>query len=149
MAKMPPTVHGQTVFHWLALDHPEIRKAGVLYVDLWPISFPAIASFDPDLTAQFTQIQSRPKHQIIANEFRDLTGLKDLVSSDGATWKKWRAAFNPGFSSQSVVALVPAFVEEAMVWKTHLLEVAKSGETIRFETSTMKATCDIIARSVL
>jgi hypothetical protein len=147
-AKRPSMAAGQFVFHWLALDYPDIQKAGVVYVDLWPISSPTIASFDPDLTAQFA-LGSRPKHSVIKWEFASFSGNKDLVSSEGPVWKKWRSMYNPGFSSQSVFARVPDFVEEAMVWKEYLLSVADTGETIRFETSTMKATCDVIARSVL
>ncbi|KAH8170864.1 cytochrome p450 domain-containing protein [Sarocladium implicatum] len=146
-AKRPSMAAGQFVFHWLALDYPDIQKAGVVYVDLWPISSPTIASFDPDLTAQFA-LGSRPKHSVIKWEFASFSGNKDLVSSEGPVWKKWRSMYNPGFSSQSVFARVPDFVEEAMVWKEYLLSVADTGETIRFETSTMKATCDVIARSV-
>lgn len=149
MSKQALNVHGQTVFHFLALEYPDILKAGAVYVDLWPISSPTLATFDPDLTSQYTQETSRPKHSVLEIEFDTFTGMKDLVTSEGVTWKKWRQAFNPGFSSQNVMSLVPSFVEEALVWKQYLFEVAKTGETISLEDHLMKATCDIISQSVL
>src|SRR5262249_26512614 len=117
MSKYPSSVHGQWMPYLITRDYPEIAKAGICYIDLWPISWPMCAAFHPDIVAQFTQESSRPKHEIIRSQFRPFTGLKDLVLSEGHIWKKWRAIFNPGFSTQNVMALVPAFVEEASVWK--------------------------------
>lgn len=149
MADHPSDIHGQNVFHFIAARYPELHEAGAFYVDLWPISFPMLVTYDPDLIAQFTQETPRPKHEILEIEFNGFTGMKDLVCSEGPAWKKWRAAFNPGFSSQNVMSLVPAFVEEATVWKEYLVRVARSGEKIRLEDNLMKATCDVIGRSVL
>ncbi|KAF5639474.1 sterigmatocystin biosynthesis protein [Fusarium tjaetaba] len=107
MAKYPDDVHGQLMPDFLARDYPEVAELGLCYIDLWPISWPMLATFHPDIAAQFTQETSRPKHEIIRGQFRPLTGLKDLVLSEGAFWKKWRATFNPGFSTQNITALVP------------------------------------------
>jgi|SRR5688572_7129187 cytochrome P450 len=149
MAKQAPSVHGQVLFHFLALEYPDIQAAGAVYVDLWPISSPTLATFHPQLVSQYTQDQSMLKHSALFMEFNDMTGMKDLVCSEGALWKKWRAAYNPGFSSQNVMALVPSFVQEALVWKKYLMEVADKDETIKLEDRLMQATCDIISVSVL
>ncbi|EMT67345.1 hypothetical protein FOC4_g10005432 [Fusarium odoratissimum] len=149
MMKYPEDVHGQLMPDFLARDYPEIAELGICYIDLWPISWPMLAAFHPDIAAQFTQETSRPKHEIIRCQFRPLTGLKDLVLSEGAFWKKWRATFNPGFSTQNITALVPEFIEEALIWKKYLQEIAKDGRVVPLEDCVMKATCDIIGRSVL
>ncbi|RKK96927.1 hypothetical protein BFJ71_g7497 [Fusarium oxysporum] len=149
MMKYPEDVHGQLMPDFLARDYPEIAELGICYIDLWPISWPMLATFHPDIAAQFTQETSRPKHEIIRCQFRPLTGLKDLVLSEGAFWKKWRATFNPGFSTQNITALVPEFIEEALIWKKYLQEIAKDGRVVPLEDCVMKATCDIIGRSVL
>lgn len=49
----------------------------------------------------------------------------------------------------NIKALVPAFVEEAIIGRNSLDNVARSGEKIRLEVSTMKVTCGIIVRAVL
>ncbi|KAF5560789.1 sterigmatocystin biosynthesis protein [Fusarium phyllophilum] len=149
MAKYPGDVHGQLMPDFLARDYPEIAELGMCYIDLWPISWPMLVTFHPDIAAQFTQETPRPKHEIIRGQFRPLTGLKDLVLSEGAFWEKWRATFNPGFSTQNITALVPEFIEEASIWKKYLQEVAEDGRVVPLENCVMKATCDIIGRSVL
>ncbi|KAF4995945.1 hypothetical protein FGRMN_4800 [Fusarium graminum] len=133
----------------LARNYPEIAECGICYIDLWPISWPMLATFDPDIASQYTQETSMPKHEIIRGQFRPLTGLKDLVLAEGSFWKKWRATFNPGFSTQNISALVPEFIEEALIWKSHLNEVARENRVVPLEDCVMKATCDIIGRSVL
>ncbi|RBA14116.1 hypothetical protein FPRO05_02908 [Fusarium proliferatum] len=149
MAKYPQDVHGQLMPDFLARHYPELAELGICYIDLWPISWPMLATFHPDIAAQFTQETSRPKHEIIRGQFRPLTGLKDLVLSEGAFWKKWRATFNPGFSTQNITALVPEFIEETLIWKKYLQKIAKDGRVVPLEDCVMKATCDIIGRSVL
>ncbi|KAJ4002743.1 hypothetical protein NW752_009395 [Fusarium irregulare] len=149
MAAYPADVHGQLMPDFLAREYPEIAERGVCYIDLWPISWPMMATFHPDIAAQFTQETSRPKHEIIRGQFRPLTGLKDLVLAEGLFWKRWRAIFNPGFSTQNISALVPELIEEASIWKKHLEQVANDDRVVLLEDSVMKATCDVIGRSVL
>ncbi|VTO83331.1 unnamed protein product [Fusarium graminearum] len=149
MVAYPADVHGQLMPDFLAREYPDIAEFGVCYIDLWPVSWPMMATFHPEIAAQFTQETSRPKHEIIRGQFRPLTGLKDLVLAEGSFWKKWRTTFNPGFSTQNISALVPKFIEEASTWKKHLQQVAKEDRVVRLEDSVMKATCDIIGRSVL
>ncbi|CAJ0546956.1 Ff.00g015830.m01.CDS01 [Fusarium sp. VM40] len=149
MAKYPEDVHGQLMPDFLARDYPEIAEFGACYIDLWPISWPMLATFDPNIASQYTQEKSMPKHEIIRNQFRPLTGLKDLVLAEGSFWKKWRATFNPGFSTQNISALVPEFIEEASIWKKQLEQIAKDNRIVPLEDCVMRATCDIICRSVL
>ncbi|KAF5638108.1 sterigmatocystin biosynthesis protein [Fusarium sp. NRRL 52700] len=47
------------------------------------------------------------------------------------------------------MALVPEFIEEALIWKKYLREIAEVRRVIPLEDCVMKATCDIIGRSVL
>ncbi|KAF4943617.1 hypothetical protein FSARC_14877 [Fusarium sarcochroum] len=148
-AKYPTDTHGQLVPSLLMKHYPNIADMGVIYLDVWPTASPFCAVWDPDLIAQFTQQNPRPKHEFIRQQFRPFTGLKDIVLSGGAGWKKWRAAFNPGFAMSNIMALVPWFVEEALVWRKYLDQAAQDGKTIRLETSAMEVTCDIIVRAVL
>ncbi|KAF4451202.1 sterigmatocystin biosynthesis [Fusarium albosuccineum] len=149
MAKYPQDVHGQLMPFFLMREYPEMAKFGMCYIDLWPISWPMLATFHPDVAAQYTQENSMPKHEIIRSQFRPLTGLKDLVLAEGQFWKKWRSTFNPGFSTQNILALVPDFIEEAYAWRQYLEHIAETGDTVHLEDSVMRVTCDVIGRSVL
>ncbi|KAB5566920.1 cytochrome P450 [Coniochaeta sp. 2T2.1] len=147
MAKCPSDVHGQIVPHLLAQAFPELAKAGLFYVDTWPFTDPMIAVFHPDMMAQFCQEDSRPKHGHVVREFFPFTEGKDLVTSEGMQWKQWRAVFNPGFSTQNIMSLVPSFVEEILLFSKHLGKIAETGETVQMEPQATKAVFDVICRA--
>ena|ERR1700760_2796826 len=133
----------------LARDYPDILSSGVAYLDMWPISPPMIAVFHPDVMAQFTQEKSLPKHDMMRREFYPFTQCNDLVNQEGQEWKTWRSIFNPGFSAKNVLSLVPAIVEEVVVFQERLKDVAASGKTVKLEDYARKVTIDVIARAVL
>ncbi|KAK8878814.1 cytochrome P450 [Apiospora arundinis] len=147
--KMPPGLHGQMMPLLLAREYPEAMEAGALYMDTWPLSPPLLAVFRPDMMAQFTQDQSQPKHHYMKQEMMPFTGATDLASTEGQEWKTARSMFNPGFSLKNLMSLVPAFVEEVLVFRERLSEIANKGETFRMETYTTDLTVDIIGRAVL
>lgn len=132
-----------------ARKYPERFKDGVVYLDNWPLAPPMMAVFDPDMMAQFTQENSRPKHEMMAYEFKPFTQLNDLVLQEGQVWKMWRSIFNPGFSSKNLLSFVPDIIEEVEVFKQWLHSLAKSGQVAKFITPTMRLTIDVIGRVAL
>lgn len=130
-------------------EYPEICKQGLVYFDAWPIAFPMLAVFHPDMMAQFCQDRSMPKHELMAYEFQYFTQCNDLVNQEGQAWKTWRSIFNPGFSTKNIMTLVPAMLEEIQVFKRWLNEVASSGQTVNLDHQCMKLTADVIGRAVL
>jgi cytochrome P450 len=147
--KMPQEGHGQNVPLLLAREYPEIMKAGIVYMDVWPISVPMVSVFHPDMMAQFTQDNNQLKHPQMGFEFKPFTNNTDLVTTDGQAWKTGRAIFNPGFSSRNLLSLIPAFVEEAMVFRDHLKKFSEKGEVIKLVDFTTNLTVDIIGRATL
>lgn len=147
--KTPPALHGQVMPLLLSREYPEIMDAGALYMDVWPMSPPLLAVFRPDMMAQFTQDQSQPKHDNMKQEMKPFTGAADLATLEGQEWKTARSIFNPGFSLKNLLSLVPAFVEEVLVFRERLGKVADNGETVKMETYTTDLTVDIICRAVL
>lgn len=147
--KMPRDAAGQIVPLLLAKHYPEIMNAGCVYMDVWPISQPTLAVFHPEMMAQFTQDRSMPKHPNMQIEFMPFTGATDLACSEGKEWKTGRAIFNPGFSARNLLSLIPAFVEEALVFRDYLRKAADHGGVVRLETATTNLTVDIIGRAVL
>lgn len=90
MAKYRADAHGQWLPYLLMKNYPEIVDTGVICLDVWPTAWPFYAVYHPDIAAQFTQEHPRPKHEFIRNQFRPFTGLRDIVLSEGAVWRRWR-----------------------------------------------------------
>lgn len=149
MAESPPGTSSMYIPLIMARKYPEIAKYGCLYMDSWPFAPPMMACFDPDLMAQFTQDNARPKHEMMYREFDPFTGRNDLVTQEGQVWKTWRSVFNPGFSSRNVLSFVPKIIEEIRDFKTWLHEVESSGKPAKFEEPTMRLTIDVIGRVAL
>ncbi|KAI1386888.1 cytochrome P450 [Hypoxylon trugodes] len=148
--KIPPDVNGHWIFRHLELEYPELVRKGIIYVDVWPIGFPMVATYHPDIMAQFIQENSLPKFWALSQvEFKPFTGGKDLVTIDGNEWKQARAMFNPGFSARNLLSLVPDMVEEVLVFQGRLRQAATSGEVVKLEDYTTDITIDIIGRAVL
>lgn len=93
---------------------------------------------------------SMPKHRAIGDFLGPLSDVdENLVTAEGADWKTWRAAFNPGFSSQHLQTFVPLIVEEVQVFARLLENHARKNEPFRMESATTRLTVDIIARVIL
>ncbi|KAI0841068.1 cytochrome P450 [Hypoxylon sp. FL0890] len=148
--KIPRDSHGHWLFLYLKHEYPEITRKGLLYMDPWPIGYPMIAVYQPDMMAQFTQENSLPKYWAMPQvEFKAFTGGEDLVNLDGPEWKKARSMFNPGFSARNLLSLVPDMIEEVLVFRERLEKAAASGEVVKLEDYTTDITVDIIGRAVL
>ncbi|OTA91288.1 hypothetical protein M434DRAFT_76457 [Hypoxylon sp. CO27-5] len=148
--KIPRDANGHWVFHHLKREYPELTSKGLIYMDPWPVGYPMIAVYHPDMMAQFTQENSLPKFWAMPQvEFKPFTGGEDLVNIDGPEWKKGRSMFNPGFSAKNLLSLVPDMIEEVLVFRERLRKTAASGEVVKFEDYTTDITVDIIGRAVL
>ncbi|KAI1342602.1 cytochrome P450 [Xylariaceae sp. FL0016] len=138
------------MFGFILQEYPEIADQGILYMDPWPIGFPMIVVYHPAMNAQFTQENSLHKFWAQGHkEFKHFTNGEDLVHLEGQQWKRARAMFNPGFSVQNLLSLVPQFVEEAMVFRERLRKAAISGEVVKLGDLAIGVTIDIVGRAVL
>ncbi len=149
MAKYPPAYNGGNLATMVLREHPEFLKEGAVYLDMWPILPPILYVFDPDMSAQFTTIHSLPKAKLVKDEFKYLTGNKDLVTLDGQEWKRWRSILNPGFSAKNIVSMIPALLEEVAIFKDFLRKVAKTGEVFPLEKPLTDMTMDVIVRAAV
>jgi cytochrome P450 len=149
MAKLPMDMFPVCVATYVLQEYPQLEKYGFVFLDAWPFVPPMIYVFDPEMSSQFTQLQSLPKAHMVKSEFRPLTQNKDLVTLDGAEWKLWRSIFNPGFSAKNLMSMTPAFLEEISLFVDRLRAAAKSGEIVKIEEPTIDLTIDIIGRAIL
>ncbi|KAI0387352.1 cytochrome P450 [Hypomontagnella monticulosa] len=148
--KIPRDGNGQWIFHHLQKEFPEIANQGIVYMDPWPIGYPILTVYNPEMMAQFTQENSLPKYWAMGQvEFKPFTDGEDLVNLDGAEWKAARSIFNPGFSIKNLLSLVPDMTDEVLVFRERLQKAAESGEVVKLEDYTTDVTVDVVGRAVL
>ena len=167
---LAPHAAGGYIADQVRQRHPELNTA--FYLDVWPFSRPILAILNPNMMHQLTQqgkeVSSRlPCHAVqrtfelskfflqVAKDpglrtfLQPLTGKEDLITMEGATWKRWRSIFNPGFSANHITSLIPVMVEKVAVFKDVLASKAKSGERFCLEDLTLSLTIDIIGGVVM
>ena len=132
--------------HYLRLQY---KLPPVFYLDTWPFGDPICAIVDPKVAHHVTVQKSLPKHKAIPEAIWPMTGEKNLVSMDGAEHKRWRAIFNPGFSSAHLMTLVDGIVDDSMMFMEILGRHAEEQDIFSLEEAATRATVDIIGRVVL
>ena len=68
---------------------------------------------------------------------------------NGAEHKRWRAIFNPGFSSAHLMTLVGGIVDDSMLFMEVLGRHAEEQDIFSLEEAATRATVDIIGRVLL
>jgi cytochrome P450 len=154
----PPDVN-MYVFHtWFAENFTrffpgEEKLPPVVYLDLWPAHGIFTLIYDPVTATQFTQIESLPKIHFLTRYLVPLTANKDILSTEGEEWKRWRTTLNPCFSTRNVTALLPDIIEQVMTFVDGLKQVAGSagdwGPVIELEKRTINLSFDVIAMATL
>lgn len=121
----------------------------VFYTDPWPFAPPTMMIFNSDVVADIAVKQSLQKHPVIDDFVWHIGGPGNLVTAEGSEWKKWRSAFNPGFSQAHLMTLVPLIVDECTTYRNILAKRAEKNELFRLEQATTRLTVDIIGKVVL
>lgn len=89
------------------------------------------------------------QHPVVDSFMSNFGGPANLVSSEGREWRKWRSAFNPGFSNSHLMTLVWQVVQDCQVFADIMSDHAKNNDLFRLEPASMKLTVNIIGRLVL
>lgn len=87
---------------------------------------------DPEIARQISE-SGIPKHPSLAETMEPLAGRLNMLTTDGAFWKKWRSIFNPGFSVQQVISQVPSIVECGEAFVKILDDHASAQHVFRLE----------------
>lgn len=80
---------------------------------------------------------------------RPVTGGLDLVSMEDQTWRTWRRIFNPGFSAQHMVTLIPSMIEELSIFKNVLRDHSDKRDVFSLDEAAINATIDVIGKVAL
>lgn len=122
----------------------------MFYLDTWPFSPPVLVVLSPIGMRQMTQENPLlPKHKGQRHFLRPLSGKHDLVTMEGQMWKTWRTRFNPGFSANHLMTLVPAILEDVSIFYGILQGHAEKGDLFSLEEATLSVTLDVIGRVTL
>jgi cytochrome P450 len=145
--KFPPEMHRLAYFTAIAQDY---NFRGLYYVDTYPMMEPLVVIIDPEVARQ---IQTSPKmftrHPELLRLLKDFLGAKGVFFAFGETWSKTRGWFKPAFSMSHLLTLVPGgMLEETLVLKEILTELATSKQTFRMFDLLHRFTFDLIGRTV-
>lgn len=119
------------------------------YFDPWPFGDPILVIFDANMMNDVAVKYNLPKHAEINKFMQHLGGPGNLVGAEGNEWKRWRSAFNPGFSASHLMTLVPLIVDQCTIFCETMDRHAKKNDVFRMERETTRLTVDIIGKVVL
>lgn len=127
--------------------YPDLDEA--FYLDLWPFAPRMLMVISPQMMDQYSQDRYLPKHPTVSEFLKPLVGNHNLVRMEGSMWKQWRVNFNPGFSASQVVNLIPAIVDEVVIFRDLLRVQANKSGIFQLEELGLKLSFDIIGRVVM
>ncbi|KAK4621296.1 Cytochrome P450 monooxygenase [Fulvia fulva] len=146
-AKNPRRVHPHV---YPAQLRKKYNLGSYFVMDTWPVGYDSIiAIMDPEVCQQLSVEHTTLKHPSMKAFMVPLVGEGDMISADGHEWNKWRKMFNPGFSSQHLMSLVPGMVDDVLVYIEKLNDHAARKQVFRLEEDTTRLTVDVIGKVTL
>ena len=127
--------------------YPDLDEA--FYLDLWPFAPRILMTLSPEMMHQYSQDRYLPKHSAVQEFLEPIVGKHNLETMEGSMWKQWRARLNPAFSAVQVMNLIPAIVEEVVVFRDLLRERANRNEMFQLEELGLNLSIDLIGRVVM
>ncbi|KAE8320592.1 cytochrome P450 [Aspergillus sergii] len=130
-----------------------LGKVPAFIVDLYPIGPLMCVVCCHEVAEQITKPSrafpySLPKAPT-TRAFDGLFGSRSIVIAEGDDWSSLRRRFNPGFSSQNLVRLLPYIVEKTQRFIGILNEFTTSGEAFEMNELCTNLTFDIIGSVTL
>lgn len=142
LSKIPNDAHPLYLPDQLRRKYPDMGR--VFYLDMWPFINQILFAESPSAAYQLMQEYQLPKSDPILRFMYPLTKNNDLVTMEGQRWKDWRAVFNPGFSANNLIKLVPRLLEAVSTYSDILAKHAQAKDLFYLERVTIGMTMDII-----
>ena len=143
---LPRNAHPHCLFEWIAEKY---GTGDILYLDLWPISFPMMIIANPSIANEITYVKSLPKHELNHRFLQALTGPQGISLVEGPLWKALNKMFKPAFQAGYILASVPRILNHIEVFHERVKDAAQSGKIVQLQLFTGKATFDVIAEICL
>ena len=119
------------------------------YMDPFPFGPASLVILNAEMLQDVAVRNSLPKHPAVEAFVRHVGGPGDMVTAEGAEWKKWRSSFNPGFANAHLMTLVPLIVDQGKMFVENLTQKAEEKALFRLEPLATRLTVDIIGKVVL
>jgi cytochrome P450 len=105
----------------------EFADAELYFMDFWPVYPPLYIVFGPELAHQISNKYNMPKTANVSSFMEPITGGPNLLTMNGDEWRRWRALFNPGFSTGAMLHNVPLVVDSVLTFREKLIEMIGKG----------------------
>uniref|UniRef100_A0A8H7NHQ4 Cytochrome P450 n=1 Tax=Bionectria ochroleuca TaxID=29856 RepID=A0A8H7NHQ4_BIOOC len=132
----------------IAEMHKDLGSPPVFLIDLRPISYPMAVVADhtvaeqisrPSKDFQYSVPKSPPNPSVGA-----LIGPFSMLNHQNESWKIIRRRFNPGFSPNHLMTLLPCIIDKSMLFLNRLDQHAEADDVFRLTDLTTGLTFDII-----
>lgn len=144
---LPKDAHPQYMPDIIRRTMPELGP--VFYLDTWPFGPQMLVVASLESLHQVTQEHSLPKYHALKDFLKPIADGLDIVTMEGQTWKTWRGIFNPGFSMNHLMSLVPKVVQETQTFCDALQKHSQDRTMFQMKDLTDFLALDIIGRVVL
>ena len=143
----PPKAHPHSYIRWMQKKY---NQGEIFYIDWWPFGPRWMFISDPELTSQYiTTKQNLPKSPLETDFLDMFLGTNNMLSLEGDHWKSLRSIFNPGFSANHLMTMVPYIVDASTVFYDVLRGKAQTNDLFQLEEAATHVTIDIIGKVVL
>ena len=147
MSQVPADAHPGYVIDFIRRELPELGPD--YYLDTWPFGPQMLVVGSTKGLHHATHNRALPQYPALKSFLEPISEGMDLVSMEGESWKTWRSAFNPGFSSAYLSNLVGGVVMETQQFCERLRGLCRSQAMFRMKNLTDYLTMDVIGRIVM
>ncbi len=147
--RLPSNAHYQSAFGDIAREH--FSKEGVFYLDLWPVSGLFLVVVSPNVATQIhnSPAMSMQRPRLLPRWFRPICGGPSMFDMPEHQWRPWRAVFTKGFSPDHILSLVPGIVDDTLVYRDTLQDLARKKTMFHLDLVTLRFTIDAIGKAIL
>jgi cytochrome P450 len=92
---------------------------------------------------------SLPKFWVYPKFIGHITGMKSMILTEGAEWRRARTLFNPGFAPSHLTTLVPNIVDDTQIFCGILADLSESQKVTPIDDLLANLTIDIMGHIVL
>jgi cytochrome P450 len=100
-------------------------------------------------TMQTNASISMSKPLLLPKLFKPIAGGPNLFDLPENEWRPWRAIFAKGFNAEHALSLVPGMVEETLIFRETLRDLAQKGDMFLLDFKTLRFTMDLIGKTIL
>jgi cytochrome P450 len=92
---------------------------------------------------------SLPKFWVYPKFIGHITGMKSMILTEGAEWRRARTLFNPGFAPSHLTTLVPSIVDDTQIFCGILADLSESKKVTPIDDLLANLTIDVMGHIVL